>query len=58
MLFMPQEKAKQLLKKHIEEGKERRRIAAEKRKAAYLKAKKEGRLDEYYEELREKRQFF
>ena len=55
---MPQEKAKQLLKKHIEEGKERRRIAAEKRKAAYLKAKKEGRLDEYYEELREKRQFF
>ena len=58
MLFMPQEKAKQLLKKHREEGKKRRRIEAEKRKAAYLKAKEEGKLDEYYEELRKKRQFY
>jgi len=55
---MPQEKAKQLLKKHREEGKKRRRIEAEKRKAAYLKAKEEGKLDEYYEELRKKRQFY
>ena len=51
---MPQEKAKQLLKKHREEGKERRRIEAEKRKAAYLKAEKEGKLDEYYAEIERK----
>ena len=54
MLFMPQEKAKQLLKKHREEGKKRRRIEAEKRKAAYLKAEKEGKLDEYYAEIERK----
>jgi len=54
---MPQEKAKQLLKKkHKEEGKVRRRIETEKMRAAYVKAKKEGRLDKYYEELMEKRQ--
>jgi len=58
MLFVPREQAKKAIKKLSEEGKERRRNAAEKRKAAYLKAKKEGKLDEYYEELREKRQFF
>ena len=54
MLFMPEEKAKKLLKRHREEGKERRWIASEKRKAAYLKAKKEGKLDEYYAEIEKK----
>ena len=58
MLFVPREQAKKVLKRLREEGKERRRIETEKRRAAYLKAKKEGKLDEYYEELREKRQFF
>ncbi|MBQ8016784.1 MAG: hypothetical protein IJ258_01630 [Methanobrevibacter sp.] len=58
MLFVPREQAKKALKKLREEGKERRRIEAEKRKADYIKAEKEGKLDEYYAELREKRQFF
>ncbi len=51
MLFVPREQAKKVLKKLREEGKERRRIQAEERKAAYLKAKKEGKLEEYYAEI-------
>ena len=58
MLFIPQEQVKKTLKRLREEGKERRRIESEKRKAAYLKAEKEGKLEEYYKELREKRQYF
>ena len=58
MLFVPREKAKQTLKRLREEGKERRRIKTEKQRAAFLKAKEEGRLDEYYEELRKKREFY
>lgn len=58
MLFIPQEQVKKTLKRLREKGRERRRIESEKRKAAYLKAEKEGRLEEYYEELREKRQYF
>ncbi len=58
MLFIPQEQVKKTLKRLREEGKERRRKESEKRKADYLKAKKEGKLDEYYAELREKRQFY
>jgi len=54
MLFVPREQAKKALKKLREEGKERRRIEAEKRKAAYLKAEKEGKLDEYYAEIERK----
>lgn len=58
MLFIPKEQVKKTLKRLREEGRERRRIESDKRKAAYLKAKEEGKLDEYYKELREKRQFY
>ena len=54
MLFIPQEQVKKTLKRLREEGKERRRIESEKRKAAYLKAKEESQLDEYYAEIRRK----
>ena len=54
MLFVPREQAKKTLKRLREEGKERRRIETEKRRAAYLKAKKEGKLDEYYAEIERK----
>ena len=54
MLFIPQEQVKKTLKRLRKEGKERRRIESEKRKAAYLKAKEEGKLDEYYAEIERK----
>ena len=51
MLFIPEERVKSTLKRLREEGKERRRKETMKRREEYLKAKKEGKLDEYFENL-------
>lgn len=51
MLFIPEQKAKEMRKRLREEGKERRRKQTLKEREAYLKAKKEGKLEEYFENL-------
>lgn len=51
MLFVPRERAKKTLERLHEEGKEHRRKQTIKERKAYLKAKEEGKLDEYYENL-------
>ena len=51
MLFIPEKKVKATLKRLREEGKERRRKQTLKQREEYLKAKKEGRLEEYFENL-------
>ena len=56
MLFIPEKRVKATLKRLREEGKERRRKQTLERREAYLKAKKEGKLDEHWENLRKKRE--
>lgn len=56
MLFIPEKRVKETLNRLREEGKERRRKQALERREAYLKAKKEGKLDEHWENMRKKRQ--
>ena len=56
MLFIPEERVKELLKELREEGKERRRKQALERRKACLKAKEEGKLDEHWENMRKKRE--
>ena len=56
MLFIPEKKVKEMKKRLLEEGKERRRKQTLERREAYLKAKKEGKLDEHWENLRKKRE--
>ena len=51
MLFIPEQQVKKTLKKLREEGKERRRKRTLERRKEYLKAKEEGKLDEYYAEI-------
>ena len=51
MLFIPEEKVKEITNRLLEEARERRRKQSLERRETYLKAKKEGRLDEYFENL-------
>lgn len=51
MNFVPREIAKETCKRIREERLERLRRDTEERRNAYLKAKKEGKLDEYFSNL-------
>ena len=48
MLFIPQEKVKEMHKKLLREGRERRRKETLKRREEYLKAKENNDLDSYF----------
>lgn len=52
MLFIPQKKSKKIINDLLEEGKDIRRKRSIEDRKRYLKAKKEGKLDEYYEYCR------
>ena len=58
MLFIPEEQVKIALKELREKDRKERREKTLKRRQAYLKAKEDGKLDEYYERLRIKNEDF
>ena len=58
MLFIPEEQVKIALKELREKNKKEMREMSLKRRQAYLKAKEDGKLDEYYERLRIKNEDF
>lgn len=52
MLFIPQEKVKKTLKRLHEESMERSRQHTLKKRQAYLEAKKNNNVDEFFEDLK------
>ena len=57
MLFIPEKQVKKTLKKLRKEAQIEMREQSLKRRADYLQAEKEGKLDEYFEKLRKNRQY-